>query len=132
MFQVTGITTVPGVFDGAIPTSPGLFVSGPEIVDSQVTGFIGQATVKGSGKLYAPLPEKNTSSLNLSSSNIFLTEQIVGKNVSLNDDIQLNTSADLSNLTGITWPAFDEERYSVGYANGTMARITDDSVIFWK
>ena len=128
-FQVTGITTVPGVFDGAIPTSPGLFVSGPEIVDSQVTGFIGQATVKGSGKLYAPLPEKNTSSLNLSSSNIFLTEQIVGKNVSLNDDIQLNTSADLSNLTGITWPAFDEERYSVGYANGTIARITDDSVI---
>ena len=26
-------------------------------------------------------------------------------------------------------PAFDEERYSVGYANGTIARITDDSVI---
>ena len=127
-FEVSGITTVAGVFDGAIPSSPGQFVSGPEIVDSQVSGFLAQPTIRGSGKLYALLPEKNTSSIDLSSSNLYLNEQIVGKNVNIDDELQLSTSGDLSNINGITWPAFDEERYTVGYANGSIPRITSDSI----
>jgi hypothetical protein len=127
-FEVVGIATVAGVFDGSVPASPGFFVSGSEIVDSQVTGFIGQPTIRGSGKLYALLPEKNTSSLDLSSSNLYLNDQIVGKNVNIDNELQLTTSGDLSNINGITWSTFDEERYTVGYANGNIPRITDDSI----
>lgn len=127
-FEVAGITTVPGVFDGGIPASPGLFVSSADAVESQFIGFLGQPTIRGSGKLYTLLPEKNTSSLNLSSSNLYLNDQIVGKNVNNDNQLQLSTSGDLSNIDGITWTAFDEERYAVGYANGSIPRITSDSI----
>ena len=127
-FKVAGIATVAGVFDGSTPRSPGAFVSGPEVVSSQVSGFLAQPTVRGSGKLYALLPEKNTSSLDLSSSNLYLNDQIVGKNVNNDDKLEISTSGDLSNINGITWPAFDEERYTVSYANGSIPRITSDSI----
>lgn len=127
-FEVAGIATVAGVFDGSIPSSSGQFVSGPGTIDSQVSGFLAQPTVRGSGKLYALLPEKNTSSLDLSSSNLYLNDQIVGKNVNNDDKLEISTSGDLSNINGITWPAFDEERYAVSYANGSIPRITSDSI----
>ena len=81
-FEVSAISNVAGVFNGALPTS-----------DIQVNGFLGAPIVRGSGTLFAPLTEPNTSSIDLSNSQLFITEQLTGKDVDNSDNtITINTS----------------------------------------
>ena len=59
--EVSAISSVAGVFNGALPTS-----------DIQVNGFLGSPPiVRGSGTLFAPLTEPNTSSIDLSNSRLY-------------------------------------------------------------
>ena len=45
--EISAISSVSGVFNGALPTS-----------DIQVNGFLGRTNVRGSGTLFAPLSEQ--------------------------------------------------------------------------
>ena len=115
-FEVSAISSVAGVFNGALPTS-----------DIQVNGFLGAPIVRGSGTLFAPLPEQNTSDVDLSNSNLYLIDQLTGQDVDNSDNtITLNTS-DISGVTDISWVNFDQERFSVGYNGGGIGTITSDS-----
>jgi hypothetical protein len=115
--QVTEIpSSVSGVFDGSLPSS-----------NIQVNGFLGAPIVKGSGTLYARLPESNTSSVNLSSANLYINEQLTEKNVDGSNQIQLDSSAEFSDVGTVSWATFDQERYGIGYSGGNIAPISDDA-----
>ena len=115
-FEVSGIANVLGVFEGGLPSS-----------EIQVNGFLGAPIVRGSGTLFAPLPEKNASAVDLSTSQLFLIDQLTGKDVDNSDNtLELNTN----NITGLPdagWVNFDQERYTVGYNGGGIGTITSDS-----
>lgn len=115
-FEISALSSVAGVFNGALPTS-----------DIQVNGFLGAPIVRGSGSLFAPLAEPNTSSIDLSNSQLFITEQLTGKDVDGTDNtITINTS-DISGITDISWVNFDQERFGIGYSGGGIGTITSDS-----
>ena len=113
---VTGITSVPGVFDGDLPSGtiePNIQIGAP-IVRNESTGY-----------LYAQLPDSNISSVNLSDSLLTISSQITQESTGSDGKLTL----DASSITGISsafFVAFDEERYSVHYSNGTVAQITPD------
>lgn len=109
--------SVSGVFNGSLPSS-----------SIQVNGFLGAPIIRGSGTLYAPLPERNTSSVDLSNSTLYINNQLTGKNVDLNNQIQLDSSSDFSGIGSVSWAPFDQERYGVGYTGGEIAPLSDDSV----
>ena len=113
---VVGITSVSGVFDGALPSGT-----------IQPTVLLGSAIIRNqnNGFLYAQLPDSNISSVNLSDSLLTFSSQITGETT---DGFGILTF-DISSITGITsafFASFDEERYSVHYSDGTIARITAD------
>ena len=115
-FEISEISSVSGVFDGALPSG-----------QVQVNGFLGAPIVRGSGTLFAPLPERNTSAIDLSTSQLFLIDQLTGKDVDNADNtLQINTS-DISGITDISWVNFDQERFTVGYNGGGIGTITSDS-----
>ena len=115
-FEISGISSVTGVFDGSLPSG-----------QVQVNGFLGAPIVRGSGTLFAPLPERNTSAIDLSTSQLFLIDQLTGKDVDNADNtLQINTS-DISGITDISWVNFDQERFTVGYNGGGIGTITSDS-----
>jgi len=115
-FEISALSTVAGVFNGALPTS-----------DIQVNGFLGAPIVRGSGTLFAPLAERNTSSIDLSNSQLFITEQLTGKDVDGTDNtITINTS-DVSGISDISWVNFDQERFGIGYSGGGIGKITSDA-----
>ena len=113
-FEISAIATVSGVFDGSLPTS-----------DIQVNGFLGAPVVTGSGTLFAPLSEPNTSNIDFSNSQLFLMEQLTGKSI-VDNAITINTST-VPGITDISWANFDQERFSIAYAQGGIGTITSDA-----
>ena len=113
--EISGISSVTGVFEGALPTS-----------DIQVNGFLGAPIVRGSSALFAPLSNQNVSEIDLSSSSIFIIDQVTGQNVDTNDSITINPS-DITGVTDISLVSFDQERYGIGYSGGTIAPLSSDS-----
>jgi len=115
---VAAITSVPGVFDGDLPSGtiePNIQIGAP-IVRNESTGY-----------LYAQLPDSNISSVNLSDSLLTISVQITGKTIT-GGQLTLNSS-DISTI-GISsafFAAFDEERYSVHYSAGGIGTVTPDS-----
>jgi hypothetical protein len=115
-FTVEAISpSVSGVFDGSLPLS-----------QIQVGGFLGAPTIRGSGTLYAQLPEENASSIDLSNSNLYVIDQIVA-DVNGSNEIVLNTNSSFSGITSISWATFDQERYGIGYSGGSIGPISEDT-----
>ena len=113
---VVGITSVSNVFDGSLPVS-----------NIQTPVLLGAATIRneGSGYLYAQLPDSNISSVNLSSSLLTVSSQITGETTNTFGTLTF----DLSSVSGITsafFATFDQERYSVHYSDGNIAKVTSD------
>ncbi len=117
-------TSVSGVCDGTLGIST-LF-SGPYSV--------GIARIRNDqqGFLYARLPNENISSVNLNSSNITFTAQ---SNTSFTPTVTGNTlTVDVGNFNigvtsaAISFAAFDEERYSIAYSDGSIENLTSDKV----
>jgi hypothetical protein len=113
---VVGITSVSGVFDGGLPSGT-----------IQPTVLLGSAIIRNqiNASLYTKLPDSNISSVNLSDSLLTFSSQIAGESTNGSGVLVF----DLSSITGISsafFASFDEERYSVHYSNGTIARITSD------
>jgi hypothetical protein len=106
-------TSVTNVCDGSLPTT------------GQYEVLIGSPTIRNntSGFLYAELPDRNISSVNLSGSNISISSQIT-KNVSSNS-LSFNTS-DFVGITSSFLQTFDEERYSIHYSDGVIEPLTSD------
>jgi len=80
--------------------------------------------------LYSRLPKRNVSSVDLSNSTLLINRQITGQSVTSNS-LSFSSSAAFDGSSGITscfFEAFDEERYSIHYTNGTTEPLTADQV----
>ena len=109
----------------------------PEVYDETLTGSaittdiqIGAPIVRNqsTGYLYTQLPDSNISSVNLSDSLLTISSQIT-QSVTTNSQGKLTLDSSDINTLGFSnafFAAFDEERYSVHYSDGTIARITQD------
>ena len=83
----------------------------------------------GSSGLYTELPEPNIASVDLAQSELIISKQLTGKSTSATGTITLTTSDALDASAGITsvfFEAFDAERYSVHYDDGTTESLTSD------
>ena len=120
-FQLSAINpSVIGVFEGNLPTST-----------IQVDAFPSAAVIKNPSDsyLYSILPHKNIASISLTGSSLKISSQLTNQTIT-NNQIVLSAST-VSSTLGITsafFDAFDQERYSVVYANGTIAPLSSDSV----
>ena len=108
--NVLGVSTAIGVCTGfvGVATGSAISVMVPEIVNDQSAG------------LYAPVGPFNLAELNLSDSELVVSEQIKSQTVS---------GGKLTAVTGLSsafFTSFDTQRYSVFYGNGTIAPLTKD------
>lgn len=106
---------VTGVCNGALPSTT-----------ITVQAFIGNSEITNSenASLYTVLPSANVSSVDLSGSDIIVSEQITGQTTDGSGVLSFLISA--VGISSAFFEAFDEERYSVHYADGSQARITSD------
>lgn len=112
---LSGIQTVFGVCDGAVPSSAesATFSFGVPSIRNEENSF-----------LYAKLNHKNVSNLNTSESNLTILRQVTGKSTDINGNLSV-TLSDVG-ITSAFFQPFDEERYSVFYSNGTIADLSED------
>ena len=111
---VAQVTSVSGVCDGTVGVVTSLPFS------------IGVPLVPQSGGLYAPIGERNISSVNLSGSNIIVSNQITEQETDALGEITINVSA--TGIGSAFFEAFDAERYSIFYSDGTVEDLTSDQV----
>ena len=74
--------------------------------------------------LFARLPDSNISSVDLSNSQLSITRQITGQTTDGNGVLTFNLP---TGITSATYQAFDQERYSVHFNNGTIGTINSDT-----
>lgn len=114
---VAAVPTVPGVCDGTLPSS------------STQTNFslgISQVRNPNAGALYQRLNNQNIASVNLANSNLAITDQITGQSTNASGVMTFNLANVSSGITSSFFQAFDEERYSIHYSDGTIAPLTSD------
>ena len=115
---IAGITTVSGVFDGAVANGTYSSITiGAPVIRNENSGF-----------LYAQLPDPNVSSVNLSDSLLTISEQITGQGTDGSGVLTFNTSA-ISGISSVFFESFDQERYSVHYSGGGIGTITSDQFV---
>ena len=109
------VADVVGVAKGNLPIPLELNISGLNVLSTIVKN-------SNSGFLYAPLPDKNIESVDLTISDIFVKKEQRGKTT--------NTLGvlDLDSLSGteFVYAGFDVERYSIFYEDGTIENLTSD------
>jgi len=117
--NVVGVTTVPNVCVGSLPSG--------SAVSSLFS--LGESTIKNKDKsnLYINLPNKDVSSVDLSSSSITITKQITQKSTSSVGTLSLSVSGDFSISSGYFEP-FSPERYSIFYGDGTVENLTSEKI----
>ena len=114
-FEISEISNVLGVFEGGLPTS-----------EIQVNGFLGAPIIRGSGTLFAPLPEQNASAVDLSTSQLFFIDQIKEKDI-LGNTLTVNISDLTGTPTDSSWVNFDQERFALTNSSGVIAPLSSDA-----
>lgn len=118
---LAGINSVSGVCNGTLPTSTytGSYSIGAPKFRNENKAF-----------LYAQLPNPNVSFVNLSSSTITFSAQSNTSFTPASNTLTVNTgNFDIGiNTSSAKFEAFDEERYSICYADGTIESLTSDKV----
>ena len=77
--------------------------------------------------LYSELPRFNVSSVDLSDAELIITRQITGRSTAANGEMILTVGDFLGSAVGINsvfFEAFDAEKYSVHYSDGTTEDLT--------
>tara|TARA_Y100001963_G_scaffold124705_1_gene175702 strand:+ start:26706 stop:34145 length:7440 start_codon:yes stop_codon:yes gene_type:complete len=110
-------------------------VADKDLPGSTQSGPFGIAVPKIIGledaSLYAPLPKRNVSAVNLKDSNLKVTKLLKGRTISSNT-ITMTSSDAIDASSGIGscfFETFDSERYSVHYADGTIAPLDNGNVV---
>jgi hypothetical protein len=114
--ELEAIASVAGVFDGTL-------VTGSDVV---TRARLGAPIIRGNGSLFAELPEDNTSSIDLSSSQLYFIDQITGKTISGNT-LTVNTSDLTGTPTNSSWVNFDQERFTLTNSSGVIAPLSSDA-----
>jgi len=84
----------------------------------------------GSTGLYSALPVQNIASVDLSGAQLIITKQINGKSVVANSmQITVADAIDASaGITSVFYEAFDAERYSIHYSDGSIESLSSGMV----
>ena len=125
--QPVGIVTglINGEVVSGVTTSAIFRVKSPKILNFNNSG------------LYAKLPKKNVSTVDLSNSTLSISRQITGKSTSASGSITLTTQDALDGssdggaigITSAFFETFDQERYSVVYdVDGVPEKLSSDKV----
>ena len=113
---VAGVSTITGVTDGGLPTSTvsptGIRVMTPTILNNESSG------------LYAPLGFNDVSDVNLTNSTLLVTKALTGQSTNGSGVLSFNVAA--SGISSAFYSAFDAERYSIHYGDGTIEDLTSD------
>ena len=116
-----GISSVSGICDGGLPLS-----------QTNTTFSVGVPKIRNekSGYLYAQLPDANIASTNLSNSTLSFTAQSNATLTPSSNTLTVTTgNFDLGISSSLSqFQSFDEERYSIHYADGTIEGLTSDKV----
>ena len=112
---LSGVTTVTGVCDGAVPST-----------ETNATFSIGVPSIQNEENafLYARLNNRNISEVNFVGSDLRVSRQTSGK--STNAVGTLSVSLSDVGITSAYFETFDSERYSVIYSDGTIEQLTSD------
>lgn len=113
---ISGITTVNGVCDGALPTSL--------ITPSDFKILSSNFQSSTDNTLYTPFPKKNISSVDLTSSELTIRKKF-SVNISSN-----STGVIASNSADETFLPFDEERYVLVRSDGITEPLSSDKFVF--
>jgi hypothetical protein len=116
---ISELDSVAGIFTGQSP--------GAEL---QTAFSLGVAKIRNEdrGFLYAELPNKNISSLDLSDSNLVVTKQITGESTDGSGVLSF-TDSQLTGISSAFFSAFDVEKYSVHYSSGGIGTVTSDQFV---
>ena len=115
---VSAVPSVNGVCDGTLPSS------------SETTTFsLGVPDFKNTEKsgLYTKLNQSNISSVNLSGSNLIVTSQV--REVSTNSTGTATITVSNTGISSAFFEAYDAERYSVFYSDGTIEDLSSDQFV---
>ena len=110
---LSSLTSVDGLFDGNV--DQGTF-----------NMTIGAPVVRGTGALFVPLADPNVASVDLSESNLRITEEVT-KSASSGGVLDLSISSDFSSISDVIFDTFDQEKYSIFDSNGNPITITNDT-----
>ncbi len=120
--KVTGVTTVTGVIEGALPTSA-LNVSNLTVVQTPLAKA-------GETTLYTLMPKSFISDVDLTNATLTI-RKTYGVDIALDPNTGSGRlSADLVAGANESFLPFDEERYSLTRSDGTTIALTDDQFSF--
>lgn len=114
---VAAVADVPGLCDGTLPAA-----------DLQVPVLTTEARILNQDKafLYAEMDERNIAKVDLSSSSLTFTKQLTGQSTSGTGGLTVDTATlDVDNASFV---AFDQERYSIHYGDGTIQPLSSNQV----
>ena len=115
-------SSVTGVCDNNVTNSESNFsLMVPKIHASQQSG------------LYSELPRFTVASVDLSDAELLITRQITGQSTDGNGEMTLTVTDFLGSAVGINsvfFEAFDAERYSIHYSNGSTEDLTSDQFTY--
>ena len=115
-------SSVTGVCDNNVTNSESNFsLMVPKIHASQQSG------------LYSELPRFTVASVDLSDAELLITRQITGQSTDGNGEMTLTVTDFLGSSVGINsvfFEAFDAERYSIHYSNGSTEDLTSDQFTY--
>lgn len=107
---------VSGVVDGTLPSST---------INVPLRISVARVLNTENSELYAELETPNVSSVSLANSSLIFSGQITNQNVA-SGTLTVNVSQ--LNVPTATFLAFDQERYSVVYSDGTVAALQSNQV----
>jgi len=113
--KVGAMTTVSDVFDGGVKAFDGTCYRGVQDVSVQDSSLISR------------IPDIGISNVSFGDATLYLSSQVT--NESTNALGQLVLPITSVGLDDVTFVAFDQERYSVAYSNGTIQSLTEDQVV---
>ena len=116
------VSSVTSVCDGSLPASS-LTISGYSLGISKIRN-------EEKGFLYSELPNSNIASTNLNSSTITFSAQTNTNLTPSSKTLTVDTGKFNLGINSSTakFEAFDEERYSIAYSDGTVENLTSDKV----
>jgi len=89
--------------------------------------FLGAPIIRGSGTLFAPLPNSDVSSVDLTDSTLKITKHVTNLNASSNALTVTTATAGIGDISDVVFETFDQERYSIFDSNSLPQKITNDS-----
>ena len=113
--QLSEVEDIANVCDGNFPGA-----------DAVVPFTVGRPFVRDRGGLYAPLEETSVSSVELADSNLLVSVQLRQRTTDSVGGLQINVSD--TNIANARFEAFDQERYSIHYTDGTIETLSSDQV----